>query len=105
MQDLGYELPRKSIPRTRVNKGQKRRARLLLLPFPCLHIPVKRRPTDTKGLADIRNRQGLISGHVPQDLHLFMDVCTSRLKPLSYVLGPLGLRELVRRLQGHSRRP
>ena len=70
-----------------------------------LHIPIKRSPANTQGITDISKCQGLISGHVPQDLHLFMDVCTSRLKPLSYVLGPLGLRELVRRLQGHSRRP
>jgi hypothetical protein len=28
MRDLGYELPRKSIPRTPVNKGRKKRERI-----------------------------------------------------------------------------
>src|SRR3712207_1732584 len=36
--------------------------------LPCLHIPVKRSPPDTKGIADIRHREGFIGGHVPEHL-------------------------------------
>src|SRR5215212_599033 len=56
-------------------RGQGKGPRLLLFPLPCLHIPVKRRPANTKGFTDIRNCQGFISGHVSQDLYLFNSEC------------------------------
>jgi hypothetical protein len=47
----------------------------------CFHIPIKRSPVDTKGIADIRHGKGFISGHVPEHLHLFSREC---LRPAAF---------------------
>jgi hypothetical protein len=42
MQDLGYELPRISIPRTRVNKGKKKGRSPIRLALPPTLAPFRR---------------------------------------------------------------
>jgi hypothetical protein len=72
MQDLGYELPRIPIPRTRVNKGQqKRRAKVVTIAFPL--------PSHT-GKTSSDRYQGF--GRYPKLSGTYQRPCSARSAPL-----------------------
>src|SRR5829696_6109151 len=94
MQDLGYELPRIPIPRTRVNKGQqKRRAKVVTIAFPL--------PSHTDKTSSDRY-QGF--GRYPKLSGTYQRPCSARSAPLyGCVYKPIETVVLCVRSSGPSR--